>query len=47
MTSPIRYSAACCQTDLPNPLGRLEMRRRTGCLVAGSQAEGLGMTTAQ
>ena len=31
---PIRYSAACCQTDLPNPLGRLEMRANTDRMLS-------------
>jgi predicted amidohydrolase len=26
---PVRYSAACCQTDLPNPLDRAQMRANT------------------
>jgi predicted amidohydrolase len=26
---PIRYAAAACQTDLPNPLGRLDMKANT------------------
>ena len=25
----IRYSVAACQTDMPNPVGRREMRRNT------------------
>ena len=34
MTVPIRYSAACCQTDLPNPLGRSEMRANTDRMLS-------------
>ena len=34
MADPIRYSAACCQTDLPNPLGREDMGRNTDRIVA-------------
>ena len=34
MTGHIRYSAACCQTDLPNPLGRLEMRANTDRMLS-------------
>jgi predicted amidohydrolase len=42
-TQHIRYSAAACQTDLPNPIDRREMRRNTDrilqmidCAVAGA-----------
>jgi predicted amidohydrolase len=31
---PIRYSAAACQTDLPNPIGRSEMRANTDRMVS-------------
>ena len=34
MTEHIRYSAACCQTDLPNPLGRAEMRANTDRMLS-------------
>jgi len=34
MTGHIRYSAACCQTDLPNPLGRPEMRANTDRMLS-------------
>src|SRR5205085_862693 len=30
----IRYSAACCQTDLPNPIERGEMRRNTDRMLS-------------
>ena len=30
----IRYAAACCQTDLPNPLGRDEMRANTDRMLS-------------
>jgi formamidase len=32
--SVIRYSAAACQTDLPNPIGRQEMRANTDRMLA-------------
>ncbi len=31
---PIRYSAAACQTDLPNPLGRKEMTSNTDRMLS-------------
>ena len=31
---PIRYSAAACQTDLPNPLSRADMRKNTDRMLA-------------
>ncbi len=31
---PIRYSAAACQTDLPNPLERSNMRANTDRMLA-------------
>ncbi len=31
---PIRYSAACCQTDLPNPTTRLEMKANTDRMLS-------------
>ena len=31
---PIRYSAAACQTDLPNPLGRKEMKPNTDRMLS-------------
>src|SRR5687767_4448061 len=34
MTSLIRYSAAACQTDLPNPLDRRDMRANTDRMLA-------------
>src|SRR3954464_4313290 len=34
MTTPIRYSAAACQTDLPNPLDRSQMRANTDRMLA-------------
>ncbi len=34
MTSPIRYSAAACQTDLPNPLDRSQMRANTDRMLS-------------
>jgi predicted amidohydrolase len=34
MSQPIRYAAAACQTDLPNPLDRLAMRQNTDRMVA-------------
>ena len=34
MTDPIRYSAAACQTDLPNPLTRADMRKNTDRILA-------------
>ena len=30
----IRYAAAACQTDLPNPIGRLEMRANTDRMLS-------------
>src|SRR5499427_9238506 len=30
----IRYSVACCQTDLPNPIERREMRRNTDRMLS-------------
>ena len=30
----IRYSVAACQTDLPNPIERREMRRNTERMLA-------------
>ena len=33
MTSPIRYAAAACQTDLPNPIDRSQMRANTDRMV--------------
>jgi formamidase len=32
--TPIRYAAAACQTDLPNPIGRLEMRANTDRILS-------------
>src|SRR3954471_11531962 len=32
--TPIRYSAAACQTDLPNPLDRSQMRANTDRMLA-------------
>src|SRR5216110_412852 len=32
--TPIRYSAAACQTDLPNPLDRSNMRANTDRMLA-------------
>src|SRR5512141_2450660 len=32
--TPIRYSAAACQTDLPNPIGRLEMKANTDRMLS-------------
>src|SRR5256885_198454 len=32
--TPIRYSAAACQTDLPNPLDRANMRANTDRMLA-------------
>ncbi len=32
--TPIRYSAAACQTDLPNPASRPEMRANTDRMLA-------------
>ena len=32
--TPIRYSAAACQTDLPNPLNRIEMTLNTDRMLA-------------
>ncbi|MFL6227155.1 MAG: nitrilase-related carbon-nitrogen hydrolase [Pyrinomonadaceae bacterium] len=34
MTEQIRYSAAACQTDMPNPLERREMRRNTDRMLS-------------
>ena len=34
MSEPIRYAAAACQTDLPNPLDRLAMRQNTDRMLA-------------
>lgn len=34
MTEQIRYSAAACQTDLPNPVERREMRRNTDRMLS-------------
>src|SRR5262245_48126430 len=34
MSTPIRYSAAACQTDFPNPLDRSEMRANTDHMLA-------------
>ena len=34
----IRYAAACCQTDLKNPLGRAEMRANTERMLAMIEA---------
>src|SRR5512134_986874 len=34
MEAPLRYSAAACQTDLPNPIGRQEMRANTDRMLA-------------
>src|SRR6478735_900126 len=34
MTSPIRYAAAACQTDFPNPLDRSEMRANTDRMLS-------------
>jgi formamidase len=31
---PIRYSVAACQTDHPNPIGRLEMRKSTDRILS-------------
>jgi predicted amidohydrolase len=31
---PIRYAAAACQTDLPNPIGRLEMKANTDRILS-------------
>jgi len=31
---PIRYAAAACQTDLPNPLTRADMRKNTDRVLA-------------
>jgi hypothetical protein len=31
---PIRYAAAACQTDLPNPIGRLEMKGNTDRILS-------------
>ncbi len=31
---PIRYAAAACQTDLPNPIGRLEMKANTDRMLS-------------
>jgi predicted amidohydrolase len=31
---PLRYAAAACQTDLPNPVGRAEMRANTDRMLA-------------
>jgi formamidase len=31
---PIRYSAAACQTDMPNPLSRADMRKNTDRVLA-------------
>ena len=33
-TPPIRYSAAACQTDLPNPLDRAQMRTNTDRMLS-------------
>src|SRR3982751_4885053 len=30
----IRYSVACCQTDMPNPIERGEMRRNTDRMLS-------------
>jgi len=34
MTTPIRYAAAACQTDLPNPLDRTQMRVNTDRMLS-------------
>src|SRR4051812_20303696 len=34
MTTPIRYAAAACQTDLANPLDRSQMRASTDRMLA-------------
>ncbi|NJN37024.1 MAG: hypothetical protein HC794_08155 [Nitrospiraceae bacterium] len=34
MMEPIRYAAAACQTDLPNPLSRADMRKNTDRVLA-------------
>jgi predicted amidohydrolase len=34
MTEQIRYSAAACQTDMPNPVERREMRRNTDRMLS-------------
>ena len=34
MTTTLRYSAAACQTDLPNPVARQEMSRNTDRIVS-------------
>src|ERR1051325_6356071 len=34
MTEQIRYAAAACQTDMPNPVERREMRRSTDRMLA-------------
>lgn len=34
MTTPVRYTAAACQTDLPNPTDRLQMRRSTDRMLS-------------
>lgn len=31
---PIRYSAAACQTDLPNPVERAQMRKNTDRMLS-------------
>src|SRR5262249_44521867 len=31
---PLRYSAACCQTDLPNPIERGQMRANTDRMLS-------------
>src|SRR5687767_16020596 len=34
MSDPIRYAAAACQTDLPNPLDRAQMRGNTDRMLS-------------
>src|SRR5258706_689750 len=34
MTTPIRYSAAACQTDFTNPLDRRQMRANTDRMLS-------------
>src|SRR5215212_11540535 len=34
MTEPIRYSVAACQTDMPNPVERKQMRANTDRMLS-------------
>jgi predicted amidohydrolase len=38
----IRYSAACCQTDLPNPIDRGQMRANTDRMLSDDRLRGGG-----